>query len=116
MARYTVTFLPAKVTVEVDEDDYPYGPHGLPGSLLDVALANGVDIEHACGGVGACATCHVIVRRGAENLSEPDEEELDRVELAPGATPDSRLACRAVVGGDVTVEVPQWTRNAVGET
>ena len=115
MARHRVTFLPANATVEVDEGRYPYGTHGLPGSLLDIALAHGVDIEHTCGGVGACATCHVVVRRGAEKLSEPDDEELDRVELAPGATPDSRLACRAVVRGDVTVEVPGWNRNVAGE-
>jgi len=116
MVRHTVTFLPAAVTVEVDEGEYPYGEHGLPGSVLDIALANGIEIEHACGGVGACSTCHVIVRQGSKNLSEADEDELDRVELAPGATPDSRLACRAVVRGDVTVEVPQWNRNAARES
>ena len=102
-------------TVQADPAAYPYGDHGEPGSLLDIALANGVAIEHACGGVGACGTCHVIVAAGAENLSPPSEEELDLVELAPGGTPDSRLACLAVVRGDVTVTIPDWNRNAVRE-
>ena len=115
MGAYNVRFEPAGVTVQVDPGRYPYGSHGLPGSLLDIALSHGIHIEHACGGVGACGTCHVIVESGMENLSEPSEEELDRVEQAPGNTPDSRLACAAVVRGDVTCRIPQWNRNVVGE-
>ena len=103
MAGYLVTFEPAGVTVEADPAAYPYASDGLPGSLLDIALGAGVHIEHACGGVGACGTCHVIVEEGADNLSEP------------GNTPASRLACRAVVCGDVTVRIPDWNRNAVSE-
>ena len=115
MAGYLVTFEPVGMTVEVDPSRYPYGPHGQPGSLLDIALANDIHIEHACGGAGACGTCHVIVEEGMDNLSEPSEEELDRVEEAPGNTPNSRLACTAVVCGDVTVRIPGWNRNIVGE-
>ena len=115
MSRYKVTFKPAGVTVEVDPEMYPYGRHGAPGSLLDVALNHGVQIEHACGGVGVCGTCHVIVEDGAENLSPPSDEELDTVDAAPGATPRSRLACRAVVCGDVTVRLPGESRNAAAD-
>ena len=75
------------MTVEVDPELYPYGKAGRPGSLLDIALTHGVQIEHACGGVGVCATCHVIVAKGEENLSPPTDEELDRADYAPGATP-----------------------------
>ena len=113
---HKVTFEPANITVEVDETAYPLTPHCRPGSLLDIALANGVAVEHACGGVGICATCHVIVKAGQDNLSPPSDEELDHLEQAPGATLDSRLACQAVVHGDVTVSVPAWNRNAVPES
>ncbi len=116
MAKHRVTFLPVDVTVEADPAHYPYGRHGEPGSLLDVALTHGVQIEHACGGVGICATCHVIVDKGMESLSEAGEEELDAVERAPDNTPGSRLACKAVVKGDVTVTIPGWNRNVVSET
>ena len=46
---YTVTYIaPSGVTtkVEVDPAKIPYGPTGLPGSLLDIAMGNGVDLEH----------------------------------------------------------------------
>ena len=107
MAKHRVTFQPAGVTVEADDALYPYGRVGLPGSLLDIALTHGVHIEHACDGAGACGTCHVIVTDGAEGLSEATDEEIDRVECVSGSTLDSRLACRAVVGGDVTVTIPE---------
>ena len=116
MAIHKVTFRPAGVTVEADPDSYPYGRNGEPGSLLDIALANGVHIEHACGGTGVCGTCHVIVESGMENLCEATDDELDTVDRAPDNHPNSRLACRAVVRGDVTVRVPGWNRNAVSES
>lgn len=104
---YKVTFLPHNVTVEVDEADYPYGDHGKPGSILDIALKNHIKLEHNCGGNCACTTCHVIVRQGAANLSEMEEDEEDKLDQAPGLTPTSRLGCQCVVRGDVTVEIPQ---------
>jgi ferredoxin, 2Fe-2S len=115
MPTYKVTFLPTGTVVTADPARYPYGSHGQPGSVLDIALANGVQIDCACGGVGVCGTCHVIVRAGKENLSQPTEDEMDVVDMARGCTVDSRLACQAVVGGDVTVEIPKWNRNLAGE-
>ena len=114
---YKITFLPAKVTVEVDPGRRPFGSHGRPGSVLDVALAAGGSIEHACGGVSACATCHVIVRDGADSCGQPDEQELDRLDEAYGATPQSRLGCQCVPDGscDVVIEVPRWGRNVGGQ-
>lgn len=105
--KHKVTFLPANVTVEVDDEKYPFGDHGKGGSILDVALEHGITLEHNCGGNCACTTCHVIVRKGAENLSEMEEDEEDRLDQAPGLTPYSRLGCQAVVQGDVTVEIPE---------
>ncbi len=40
-----------------------------------------------------------------------EDDEADRLDLAAGLTLHSRLACQAVVNGDVTVEVPTWSRN-----
>ena len=106
MATHRVTFLPLNKTVEVDDSKYPLADHGKPGSLLDIALANGIELEHNCGGSCACTTCHVIVREGAENLSEMAEDEEDRLDTAEGLTLHSRLGCQAVVRGDVIVEIP----------
>ena len=55
---YIVTFIfPDKTEkkVEVQPDKIPYGPTGLPGSILDIAMGNGIDLEHVCGGVCACS-------------------------------------------------------------
>ncbi|HXU90618.1 MAG TPA: 2Fe-2S iron-sulfur cluster-binding protein [Methylomirabilota bacterium] len=107
MAMHRITFLPLNKTIEVDDSKYPLADHGKPGSLLDIALANGIELEHNCGGSCACTTCHVIVREGAENLSEMAEDEEDRLDMAEGLTIHSRLGCQAVVHGDVVVEIPE---------
>jgi 2Fe-2S ferredoxin len=105
--KHKVTFLPQNITVEVDEADYPYGDHGMPGSLLDIALKNDIRLEHNCGGNCACTTCHVIVKEGGEHLSKMQSDEEDRLDMAEGLTLTSRLGCQAVVRGDVTVEIPE---------
>jgi 2Fe-2S ferredoxin len=115
--KYKVTFLPMNVTVEVEPEKLPYGHDGLAGSLLDVALHAGIEVDHACGGVCACSTCHVYVRQGSDTCSESTDEEGDMLENAPGLRPTSRLACQTVPDGtaDLVVEVPEWNRNLVKE-
>jgi 2Fe-2S ferredoxin len=107
MAVHKVTFLPLNRTVEVDDAKYPLADHGKPGSLLDIALAHDIELEHNCGGSCACTTCHVVVKEGAENLSEMQDDEEDRLDTAVGLTIRSRLGCQAVVRGDVVVEIPE---------
>jgi ferredoxin, 2Fe-2S len=107
MGTYKVTFLPLNKTVEVDDEKYPLADHGKPGSLLDIALAHGIELEHNCGGSCACTTCHVIVKEGEDNLSDMAEDEEDRLDTAEGLTIHSRLGCQAVVRGDVVVEIPK---------
>ncbi len=115
--KFTVTFLPMNVTVEVDPEKIPYGHTGLPGSILDIALAHGISLDHACGGVCACSTCHCIVREGGQSLSEMTDSEEDELSFAPGLTPNSRLGCQSVPNGtrDIIVEIPEWNRNMVRE-
>lgn len=115
--KYKLTFLPVNVTVEVDPAKFPYEHNGLPGSILDVALGNGVALDHACGGVCACSTCHVYVKQGLDSINEATEEEEDQLEKAPGLKPFSRLSCQCVPDGsqDVVVEIPEWNRNLVQE-
>jgi 2Fe-2S ferredoxin len=117
---YTVTFIkPDKETiqVQVDPEKIPYGTTGLPGSLLDIALGNGIDVEHACGGVCACSTCHLIVRQGLETCNEATDDEYDQLEEAPVTTLQSRLGCQCVPNGtvDIVVEIPAVNKNLVKE-
>src|SRR5581483_7877063 len=92
-------------TVEFESGQLPYSHHGKPESFLDVAKNLGVPLEHACGGSCACTTCHVIIREGAQNLSEMEDDEADRLDTAWDLTPQSRLGC----------QLPMYTRNYVQE-
>ncbi len=85
--------------------------------LLEIAVEHGINIEHACGGVCACSTCHVYIEQGMDQVSEPTEDEEDRVEEAPGLQLNSRLSCQCEIEGDgpIVVRVPAWNRNAVKE-
>ncbi len=111
--RYRLTFLPMNVAVEVNPEDLPVSGEGQPGSILDIAVANDIDLDHACGGVCACSTCHVIVREGVESCPEATEDEEDMLDSAPGLELNSRLGCQVVPDGstDVVVEIPDWNRN-----
>jgi ferredoxin, 2Fe-2S len=85
-------------------------------TICDAALANGINIEHACEKSCACTTCHVIIREGFGSLEESTEEEDDLLDKAWGLEPDSRLSCQAQVGTvDLVVEIPKYTINMVSE-
>lgn len=112
-----VTFEPEGKTVEFKFGTLPYDGHGLPMSLLDVAENYDIFLDHACGGVSACTTCHIHVRKGAEGMSEAEDLELDRLDMAPGLELNSRLGCQCVIEkpGEYLVEIPSWNKNYVQE-
>jgi 2Fe-2S ferredoxin len=88
-------------------------PVGL--SVLEIAHANGIDIEGACEGSLACSTCHVVVApEDYERLPEATEDEEDMLDLAFGLTATSRLGCQIIMSPELdglTVTLPQETRN-----
>ncbi|HKB36520.1 MAG TPA: ferredoxin, partial [Gemmataceae bacterium] len=53
--KYRITYMPSGKVFEVDPEKLPYGRHGLPGSILDISEAAGVELDHSCGGVCACS-------------------------------------------------------------
>ena len=116
---FSITFKTPEGTreVRVDPSKIPYGQTGQPGSILDVAMGGGLDLEHACGGVCACSTCHVIVKEGLDSCNEATDDELDQLDEAPAITLQSRLACQCVPDGstDLIVEIPEWNKNLVKE-
>lgn len=86
-------------------------------NLIEIALAAGINIEHACEKACACTTCHVILREGFDSLEESDELEDDLLDKAWGLEPDSRLSCQVVIGDeDLVVEIPKYTINQVSES
>ena len=115
--KYRITFEPIGKVVEVDPSALPLTDEGFPGSILDIAHANGVELDHACGGVCACSTCHVIVEQGSDSCQEASEDEEDMLDTAPGVQLTSRLGCQAVPDGtsDIVVRIPEWNRNHAKE-
>ncbi|HEY6612105.1 MAG TPA: ISC system 2Fe-2S type ferredoxin [Pseudomonas sp.] len=85
-------------------------------TIIEAALRNGIEIEHACEMSCACTTCHVIVREGFNSLEPSDELEDDMLDKAWGLEPESRLSCQAKVADkDLVVEIPRYTINQVSE-
>ena len=85
-------------------------------TVLDVALKNGIGIEHACEKVCACTTCHVIMREGFDSLDESDELEDDLLDKAWGLEPESRLSCQSIIkDADLVVEIPKYSINHASE-
>ena len=103
--------------LQVDPAKIPFGHTGLPGSVLDLAEGAGIEIDHACGGVCACATCHVHVLEGSASCNVASDDEEDMLDTARDLSADSRLSCQCVPNGtqDLTVKIPKWNKNMVKE-
>ena len=88
-------------------------PIGL--SVLEIAHHNDIDLEGACEGSLACATCHVIVDKEFYNqLDEASEEEEDMLDLAFGLTSTSRLGCQIIISeklDGLKIRLPKETKN-----
>ncbi|HJK87407.1 MAG TPA: ferredoxin family 2Fe-2S iron-sulfur cluster binding protein [Candidatus Megaira endosymbiont of Hartmannula sinica] len=84
-------------------------------SILEAAHENNIDLEGACEGSLACATCHVILEDKFYNmLEEPTEEEEDMLDLAFGLSHTSRLGCQIILTekmDGMKVILPAATRN-----
>ncbi len=81
-------------------------------SLMEVAINNNISgIDGDCGGVCACATCHVYVDDAwMAMLGDRTDTETDMLELAADVTERSRLACQIKVEAaleGLTVHLPE---------
>ena len=103
-----IKFIDAKGEEKIIE-----APLGL--SLLEIAHSNQIDLEGACEGSLACATCHVILEDEMFNkLPDATEDEEDMLDLAFGLTHTSRLGCQIIVTPEMegmVVRLPSATRN-----
>ncbi|AYN86351.1 MULTISPECIES: ferredoxin family 2Fe-2S iron-sulfur cluster binding protein [Commensalibacter] len=71
-------------------------PVGL--SVLEIAHKHGIDLEGACEGSLACATCHVIVDESWwDKLKPAAEEEEEMLDMAFGLERTSRLGCQIIM-------------------
>ncbi len=75
-------------------------PDGL--SVMEVAHLHGIELEGACEGSLACATCHVIVEpEWFDKLDDASENEEDMLDMAFGVTATSRLGCQIRMSDDL---------------
>ncbi len=105
---YKIDYKPNGKSIQVDPAQIPYDETGNPGSVLEIALGNGIDIEHVCGGNIACSTCHVYVVSGLDSCTPISPEEEEQLQNASGRNDTSRLACQCVANGskDLIIQIP----------
>ena len=64
-------------------------------TLMEILRDNNFDIEAACGGCCACATCHVYVNQNwIDKLKPMDDDEESMLDQAFSLKPNSRLGCQ----------------------
>ncbi len=88
--NHNVLFLPHNQNITVPDGE----------TLIRAAMEAGVHINASCGGEGVCGKCRVIIEEGS--VEEGITEKLNKEDLEKGY----RLACKAVIRGDIAVRVP----------
>lgn len=85
------------ITIYVEEESGERTPIEVPTdmslNLMEVLKGSGYAIEATCGGMALCATCHVEILYDP-GLREPQDAELDMLDLVPNLTDASRLSCQ----------------------
>ncbi len=82
-------------------------------SILEVAEENGVNLNHNCGGVCACSTCHIYLEKGDEFVEEISDKEMDFVDRAINPRLESRLGCQCIIleeNAEIEVKIPDQKR------
>jgi ferredoxin, 2Fe-2S len=78
-------------------------------SVLEVTEDHDVHLNHNCGGVCACSTCHIYVNKGSDFLEEISEKEEDFIDRATNPRLESRLACQCIIledDADLEIMIP----------
>ncbi|MGC4039052.1 MAG: 2Fe-2S iron-sulfur cluster-binding protein [Chitinophagaceae bacterium] len=81
-----------------------------PGAtLLEVIIDNKIPLNHECGGICNCATCHIYIEKGNGHLEEMFRREKDFLQKASGVKNNSRLACQCLLlpgHGKIEITIP----------
>lgn len=98
MTNYNINFLTDNKALKATRN----------ATILEAAVAAGIDIVGTCGGKGKCGKCKVKLKTGSTKLTNTDQQLLSEKELEM----DYRLACQAKITQDLGVEIPVETRFA----
>ena len=80
----------------IDRDGNKHELEGDPNStLMEILRDADLDIEAACGGCCACATCHVYINdQWLEKIRPKDDDEESMLDQAFDVRNTSRLSCQ----------------------
>ncbi|HAJ72927.1 MAG TPA: ferredoxin [Methylophilaceae bacterium] len=92
MSKYSITF--------ANTDQVALVPRGT--RVVEAAEKVGANMVFGCR-ENDCGDCMIDVLQGAENLSPPSTLEISLLKQK-FAKPSNRLACQAMIWGDVTVK------------
>ena len=105
-----------KIIFEISDTEELEVEASIGLSVLEIAHKNNIDIEGACGGSLACATCHVILdQKYYDILDAPIEVEEEMLDLAFGLTHTSRLGCQIIITEELDgmrLRLPSATKNS----
>ena len=107
MARVKFTFEDPSIeskTIENAEVGY---------SILELTEDHDIHLNHNCGGVCACSTCHVYILKGEDELEEISDKEEDFIDRAINPRLESRLGCQCIIledSAEIEVEIPDQSR------
>lgn len=80
-------------------------------TLMEIIRDEGIDIEAACGGCCACATCHVYIdEKWIEKIPQKEDSEEDMLDFAFEVKDNSRLSCQVTVNDELeglVVNIPE---------
>ena len=87
----------------IDRDGKKHELEGDTNStLMEILRDAGLDIEAACGGCCACATCHVYINdQWLEKISPKDDDEESMLDQAFDVRNSSRLSCQINLSEDL---------------
>ena len=87
-----ITFLPDNITITVDRGT----------TILQAAREAQLEVITDCE-FGWCGTDPFVIFSGQENLSEPEEDEQENIQMNH-FPPNVRMACVTAIHGDIVVE------------
>ncbi len=82
-------------------------------SILEVTEDHDIHLNHNCGGVCACSTCHIYVKSGENFLEEISDKEEDFIDRAFNPRLESRLGCQCIIledDAEITILIPDQSK------
>lgn len=82
-------------------------------SILEITEDHDVHLNHNCGGVCACSTCHIYIDKGEDSIEEISDKEEDFIDRAIDPRIESRLGCQCIVldeNAEIEVTIPDQSQ------